>query len=173
MTRSLIGVAIAAIVPAFAAAQEVKPMRLADYVSFCFAVWEDATDLSSKASALGLTDVTGSAGASVTVGKITFRVYKSAQTNQTVSVTSTTFTDGKDRTCDINLARAVERADLEAVEKVVDLDGQIATFGPAVIARWKMRQARPPVLIKAVSSKVSTLLMVQKYEPTPAGANAK
>jgi hypothetical protein len=173
MTRTLIGAVMAVMIPALSGAQEAKPARLAEYVSFCLAVWEDARDLASKASALGLADATGSAGASISVGRTTLRVYKSAQPNHTVGAIFTTFKDGKDWSCDVNLPMAVERGDLEAMEQVADLDGQIVTFGPTTMARWKMRQPRPPVLIRAIANKASTMLMVQKYEPTPAGANAK
>jgi hypothetical protein len=173
MTRTLIGAVIAVMVPGFVGAQEAQPVRLADYVSFCLAVWEDASDLSAKASALGLTDATGSVGATITVGRTTFRVYKSVRPRETVTVTTTTFTDGKEWSCDVAMPRAVERADLEAIEKVVDLDGQIAPFGPTIMARWKMRESRPPVLIRAIATKTVTTLMVHKYEPTPDGANAK
>ena len=174
MTRTLVGAVVAVMIPTFVGAQETKPARLADYVSFCLAVWENASDLPSKASALGLADATGSTGAVVSIGKSTFRVYKSAQTPaQVVTATSTTFADGKDWYCDIVVPKPIERADLEVLEKDMDLDGQIATFGPATMARWKLRQQHPPVLIKATGTKTLTLLIVQKYGPTPAGAHAK
>jgi len=96
MRQVLIGAMIAVAFPAMAAAQEAKPAPLADYVAFCLAVWDGAPDLQAKANALGLQGVTGSADASLTIGKTTVRFYKSAQTNQTVSATSTTFKDGKD-----------------------------------------------------------------------------
>jgi hypothetical protein len=173
MMRSVMGAVFAAMVPALAGAQEAKRAPLADYVSFCLAVWENARDLPAKAGALGLSDMTGSAGASITIGKTTIRFYKSAQPNLTVGATSTTFKGGKDWSCDVNLPMAVERADLESMEQAADLDGQIATLGAATLGRWKMRQPRPAVLIKAMAGKAFTMLTVQKYEPTPAGANAK
>ena len=177
MRRTLIGAMIAAMVPALAGAQEAKPTPLADYVSFCLAAFEGARDLASKASALGLSDVTGSAtgsaGAFFTVGQMTLRTYKSAPLNQTIIATSTTFNDGKDWSCDVTLPNVVvARADLETLEQVDDLDGQIATVG-ATFGRWKMRRPGPPVLIRVIATKLSTMLMVQKYEPAPAGANKK
>jgi hypothetical protein len=173
MRRTLIGAVIAVMVPAFAGAQETKPAPLADYVSFCLAVFEGAGDLPSKAGALGLSDATGLPGVFVTVGQMAIRTFKSAQSNQTVVVVSTTFKDGKESTCDVTLPTvAVARADLETMEHVDDLDGQIATVG-ATFGRWKMRRPGPPVLIRVLATKFSTMLMVQKYEPTPAGANTK
>ncbi|MBV8824432.1 MAG: hypothetical protein JO220_05580 [Hyphomicrobiales bacterium] len=173
MIRIFIAAVVGVMVPALASAQEAKTARLADYVSFCLAIWEDARDLPSKASALGLTDAAGSTGASMTVGKTTLKVYKSMQPNQNVGASFTNFKDGKDWSCDINLPMTVERGDLDTMEQAADLDGQIMTFGPVMMARWKMRQPRPPVLIKAFVNKTTTVLMVQKYEPTPIGANAK
>jgi hypothetical protein len=170
--RIFIGVVIAVLVPAFAWAQDAKPVPLAEYVSFCLAVWEGAPDLRAKASALGLQDVTGSVGTSITVGKTTVQFYKS-QGNHTVGATSTTFTDGRDWSCDVNLPVAIERADLEAMERTVDLDGQIASFGATTIGRWKMHKRRPAVLLKAVAGKTFTMLTVQKFEATAASANAK
>src|SRR5262249_6977711 len=101
------------------------------------------------------------------------RFYKAAQGNHTVGATSTTFADGKDSSCDINLHSAVERADLEAMEKASDLDGQIMTLGPTTMGRWKMRKRQPAVMVKAIATKASTILMVQKLEAAPAVARAK
>jgi hypothetical protein len=157
----------------FARAQDANPAPLVDYVSFCLALWEGAPDLQAKASALGLQDVTGAAGASITVGKSTLRFYRAAQGNHTVGTTSTLFMDGKDSSCDINLHTTVERTDLEAMEKAIDLDGQIMTLGPTTMGRWKMRKRLPAVLVKAIVTKTSTILMVQKLEATPALARAK
>ena len=173
MRRTLIGALIAVVFPAMAEAQDAKPAPLADYVFFCLAVWEAAHDLQSKATALGLQGVTGSADASLTIGKTTVRFYKSSQTNQTVAATSTTFKDGKDWSCDVNLPMVTQRAELETMEQAADLDGQIATLGPAIIGRWKMRRGRSPVLIRAIAGKPLTLLTVQKFEPAQASANAK
>jgi hypothetical protein len=154
-------------------AQDAKPVPLVEYVSFCLALWDGASDLQAKASALGLQDATGSAGASVTVGKSTMRFYRSAQGNQTVGTTSTTFTDGKDSSCDINLHTATERADLDSMEKAMDLDGQTMTLGSATMGRWKMRKRQPAVLLKAIAGKTFTMLMVQKFEATPATTRSK
>lgn len=173
MTRTLIGAVIAVMVPAFAEAQEAKQPPLADYVSFCLGLWEDAHDVPSKASALGLADAAGSAGASMSIGKTTMRTYQSAQPNHVVVASFTTFTDGKDWSCYVTLPMPVARADIETMEQVADLDGQITNFGPTIIGRWKMRQPRPPVLIRAIVTKTSTVLQVQKYQPAPAGTNAK
>jgi hypothetical protein len=115
----------------------------------------------------------GAAGASFTVGKSTMRFYKSLQGNQTVGAVTTTFTDGKDSSCDINIPTNVPRADLEAMEKPLDLDGQIMALGPTTMARWKMRKRGPAVLLKAIAGKASTILLVQKLEAAPALAKAK
>jgi hypothetical protein len=147
-------------------------VRLADYVSFCLAVWEGARDVPSRAAALGVFDVTGSAGAIITIGKTTLRVYKSPQSNHLVGMTSTTFADGKDWSCDVNFPMPVERADLETMEQAADLDGQIVTLAATTIGRWKMRQPRTPVLVKMVAGKAAAMLTVHKYEPMQAGANA-
>jgi len=66
-----------------------------------------------------------------------------------------------------------QRADLEAMEQAADLDGQIATLGPTMIGRWKMRRQRSAVLIRAIAGKPLTILAVQKFEPAQASANAK
>jgi hypothetical protein len=171
--RIVVGLLAAALFAAGASAQEAKPVRLGDYVSLCLALWEGAPDLQSKASALGLQDVTGSAGASITVGRSMLRFLKSAQDNQTVGSTFTTFADGKDFSCDINLPIVVERADLEALEQAIDLDGQIMVLGPTTMGRWKMRKPQPPVLLKAIVTKTSAIVMVQKFEATPAAAGPK
>jgi hypothetical protein len=171
--RNFLGVLGVILFPAFAWAQDAKPVPLVDYVSFCLALWEGAADIQSKASALGLQDVTGASGASITVGKSTMRFYRAAQGNHTVGTTSTTFMDGKDSSCDINLHTTIERADLEGMEKAIDLDGQIMTLGQATMGRWKMRKRLPAVLVKAIATKTSTILMVQKLEATPALARAK
>jgi hypothetical protein len=169
----LLSLVTAISLPTLVWAQDPKPAPLVEYVSFCLALWEGAPDLQSKASALGLQDVTGSAGASITVGKSTMRFYRAGQGNHTVGATSTIFTDGKDSSCDVNLHTAVERADLEAMEKAVDLEGQIMSLGSATMGRWKIRKRQPTVLLKAVVGKTFTMLMVQKFEATPAMARAK
>jgi hypothetical protein len=173
MMRNVLCLLTAVLFPSLAWAQDAKPVPLVDYVSFCLALWDGSPDLQAKASALGVHDVTGSAGASMTVGKSTMRFYKSAEGSRTVGATSTTFADGKDSSCDINLHAAVERADLDAMEKAIDLDGQIMTLGPTMMGRWKMRKRQPVMLLKAIASKTFTILMVQKFEAAPAVARAK
>jgi hypothetical protein len=172
MTRTLLAAAIAALVPAVSGAQEAKSAPLADYVSFCLAVWEGARDLPSRAAALGVFDAAGSTGAIITIGKTALRVYKSPQSIHMVGVTTTTFEDGKDWSCEVNFPRPVERAELETMEQAADLDGQIVTLSGTSIGRWKMRQPRTPVMVKMVAGKLG-MLTVHKYEPMPAGANAK
>jgi hypothetical protein len=75
--------------------------------------------------------------------------------------------------CDINLPMPVERADLEAMERALDLDGQIMTMGPATMGRWMMRKQARPLLLKAIASKGSGVVFVQKFEPTLAVAKSK
>ena len=175
--RSFIAVMTALLFPTLACAQDAKPAPLADYVSFCLALWDGASDLSAKASALGVQDVTGSAGMSMTVGKSTLQFYRAPQSNppvnRTVGATSTTFTDGKDWSCDVNIHSPVERADLDAMQKTLDLEGQILTLGPTMMGRWKFRKRHPITLIKTVVGKNFTMLMVQKFEAMPAMTKAK
>jgi len=101
------------------------------------------------------------------------RFFRAPQGNRMVGAVSTIFADGKDSSCDINLNFAIGRADLEALEKAADLDGQIMTLGPTTMGRWKIRKRQPAVLLKTIASKTSTILMVQKLEATPAVAKAK
>jgi len=51
--RSLL-LLIAVLTPTFVSAEDAKPVPLAQYVSFCLALWEGAEDIPAKASALGL-----------------------------------------------------------------------------------------------------------------------
>jgi hypothetical protein len=171
--RNLLGFVTAILLPTLGSAQEVKRAPLADYVSFCFALWEIAPEVQAKAKTLGLDDATGAAAASITVGRSTMRFFRSPQANQTVNSTSTEFKDGKDFSCDINLPGAGERAELEVMEKALDLDGQIMTLGPTSMGRWKIRNRQPVVLLKAIIPKASTILMVQKLEAMPVTARAK
>jgi hypothetical protein len=99
--------------------------------------------------------------------------YRAAQGDRTVAATSTTFTDGKDWSCDVNIHTATERADLEAMQKAIDLDGQIMTLGATTMGRWKIRKRQPTSLLKVVVGKNFTMLMVQKFEATPAMTRAK
>jgi hypothetical protein len=135
-----------------------------DYVSFCLAVWANAPAIEAKASALGLQQGFGTAGARVTIGKSAIQFYKSAQGNQTVGATTTMFADGKDSPCDINIPVAVSRTDLETMERTLHLDGQIMTVGAATIARWKMPDRRPPVLLKVVVGSGMVTMAVQQFE---------
>jgi hypothetical protein len=159
--RKLLAVLIATLFPVFACAQEAKPVQLADYVSFCLAVWAGAPDIQAKASALGLQDGLGSTGARIAIGKSSLQFYKAAQGN--VGVTTTTFADGKDLSCDVNLSIAVNRTDLETMEQILHLDGQIITLGAAVIGRWKMPDRQPPVLLKVIVGR-SVVAFVQQFE---------
>lgn len=175
LLRNLIGLLTALLFPAFAWAQDAKPVPLADYVSFCLVVFEraPAPEIQSKASALGLREPSGMAGAAIMIGKSTMMIYRSAQGNQTVAATFTTFEDGRESECDVNLAVPTERADLEAMQQALDLDGQIVTAGPAIIGHWKMRKRQPPVLLRAIVGKTITTMMLLKFEPTPADAAAQ
>jgi hypothetical protein len=175
MIRPIVIALLASVLaPLSASAQGAKPVPLADYVSLCLALWDGSPDLSAKASALELQDMTGSiAGAAITIGKTTLRLLKSARPHHTVGATTTTFADGKDFSCDINLPMPVERADLEAMERALDLDGQIMTMGPATMGRWMMRKQASPLLLKAIASKGSGVVFVQKFEATLAVAKSK
>jgi hypothetical protein len=162
--RSLIAVLTAMLFPVCASAQETKPVQLADYLSFCLAQWADAPDIQAKASALGLQDV--SAGASVTIGKSTLRMYKSTQSPLTLIATTTIFADGKERACDVGMpVVVVNRADLETMEQTLHLDGQIMSFSATVVGHWKMPDRRPAVLLKAIIGKSVFSLEVQQFEP--------
>jgi hypothetical protein len=172
--RSFIALAGVILLSASAWAQDPKPAPLADYVSLCLALWEGGPDIQPKASALGLQDVTGSAGGlAITVGKVTVRIMKGPLPHQMVTATSTTFADSKDFLCEVNLPIVVERADLEVMEKALDLDGQITAFGPTTVGRWKMRKQATPLLLKTLAGKNFLMLTVQKLQSTPAVATAK
>jgi hypothetical protein len=163
--RNLVAVLTAVLFPAFASAQETKPVPLADYVSFCLAQWADAPDIQAKASALGLQDTSGM-GASVTIGKSTLRLYKSTQSSLTFIVTTTTFADGKERACDIGMpVVTVNRADLETMEQALHLDGQILSFSATNVGHWKMPDQRPAVLLKGIITKSVFSLEVRQFEP--------
>ncbi len=172
MKRLIILIAVM-LVAASARAEEAKPGPLADYVRFCLALWNGDSDLQSKANALGLKDVTGSAGAFVGIGKSTIRFYKSLQGSPNVGSTLTTFEDGKESSCVINLPTALDRSELESTEKAMDLDGQIMVMGPAIITHWKLRKRQPPVLLKVVVGKAASTITIQTFEPTPAGAKPR
>jgi hypothetical protein len=162
--------AILVLFPALAWAQDSKPIPLAQYVSFCLALWDHAPDVQSKATLLGLWNVTP--GGSMTAGKTTIRFYRSTQGNQTVAAASTNFADGKDSSCDINLPIPTEQVDMQAMEQALDLDGQIVTGGPVTLGFWKMRNRQPPVLLKASTGKV-TILRMHKFDAALAGPTPK
>ena len=114
--RIVIALLISFSFPADAWAQGPKPVPLADYVSLCLGLWEGSPDVAAKASALDLQDMTGSAGgAALVVGKTTLRMLKSSQSHHMVGAMTTTFADGKDFSCDINLPMAVERGFIDFV----------------------------------------------------------
>lgn len=165
--RNLLGALAAMLFSAVAYAQENKPVQLpgplADYVSFCLALWTNAPDVQAKASALGLQDGFGAQGMRITLGKSTMQLYK-AQGNQTVIATTTLFSDGKGLSCDVSLPVAVNRTDLETMEKSLHLDGQIMTLGPAVIGHWKMPNRQPAVLLRALVGKAAVTIGMQQYE---------
>jgi hypothetical protein len=175
MVRQIVIALVASVLGSVAAwAQDAKPVPLADYVSLCQSLWDASPDIPAKASALELQDMTGaSAGAAITIGKTTLRLLKSARPHHTVGATTTTFADGKDFSCDINLPMPIERADLEAMEKALDLDGQIMTMGPTTMGRWKVRRQASPLLLKAIATKTSGVVFVQKFESTLALAKSK
>ena len=148
-------------------------VKLADYVSLCLAMWNDDSDTVSRAAALGLQDAMGGNGA-VTIGKTTLRGYKSTPNHGTVFMMSTRFSDNSnDATCDIVMPRPIARADLEVLEKDVDLDGQIVTVGPTAMGQWKMRGKQPTISFRAASGNDKSTLSMQRYESTPDVAHAK
>jgi hypothetical protein len=165
--RKLVSMLIVLFFPLLAYAQETKPVQLADYVSFCLALFSGSPDIPAKASALGLRSAFDVAGARVTIGKSTLQAYKAAQPNHTVITTTTLFADGKDSECIVsNPAGAVGREDLETLESTLHLDGQILTLGAATVGRWEMPNRKPPVLLKVTVSKVVVTLTAQKFEAT-------
>jgi hypothetical protein len=176
--RTLVAVLAVLLFPALAYAQDAKPAHLADYVSLCLAMWSDAPDLESRASALGLQNAATAAGARITVGKSTLEVYRSAQTNpvfgtQTIIAATTTFADGRDLSCDVNFSTPVERADIDTMAQALHLDGQILTFGQVTMGRWVMPGKRPPVLIRALLPKNNFTMNVQELDTSIGNAAAK
>jgi hypothetical protein len=124
----------------FASAQDTKPVELADYVSFCLALWADAPDIQAKASALGLQNKADH----VTIGRSTVQAYTDrpgALPRGAVAVT-TIMADGKDLYCDVSVSGLVygdaSRTDLETMEQTLHLDGQIVATSATVGAHWKM-----------------------------------
>jgi hypothetical protein len=80
MRHLIAGLTVLLFSAALASAQERKPVQLADYVSFCLALWADAPDIEAKASALGLQHTADH----VTIGKSTVQVYGAGPGNQGV-----------------------------------------------------------------------------------------
>ena len=94
--RYLLGLLAVILLPAVAAAQEIKRAPVADYVSFCLALWDGDPDLYAKAAALGLQDAAGgNPGVSITVEKSTLQFFKGAQGSGTVGSIYTTMEDGE------------------------------------------------------------------------------
>jgi hypothetical protein len=54
--------------------------------------------------------------------------------------------------------------DLEKMEQALHLDGQIMTPGAAIIARWKMPDRQPPVLLKVTIGRGLVTMVVQRFE---------
>ncbi len=57
--RYLLGLLAVILLPAIAAAQDIKRAPLADYVTFCLGLWDGGSGLSAKAAELGLQDAAG------------------------------------------------------------------------------------------------------------------
>ena len=132
------------LLPAAATAQDIKRAPLADYVSFCLALWDGDSNLYAKAAALSLQDVAGeNPGLSITVEKSTLRFFKGTQGSGTVGSIYTTMEDGRETSCDINLTSISERSDLDVMTRTLDLDGQIMTLGPTTMGHWKIRKRQP------------------------------
>jgi hypothetical protein len=165
--RYFLGLLAVILLPAVAAAQDIKRAPLADYVSFCLALWDGDSGLYAKAAALGLQDVAGAnPGVSITVEKSTLRFFKGTQGSGTVGSIYTTMEDGRESSCDINLTSISERSDLEVMTRTLDLDGQIMTLGPTTMGHWKIRKGQPAVLLRAILGKTNTLMTLVKFEST-------
>ena len=168
--RNLIAVLVAMVFPWSVSAQDMKPIQLSDYVSFCLAMWGGSPDIQAKANALGLQNAFP-AVATVTIGKSTLQYFKSGKENEIVGAIITIFADGQESWCEVtNPSIRVDRADLESMQRALNLDGQILPLGAATVGYWKMSSGRTPVLLKAVvSSRVVTLNMME-FEPAANGA---
>jgi hypothetical protein len=170
--RNLLVALAAMLFPVVANAQQAKPSAIADYVSFCLALWTNSPDAETKANALGLQSGIAN-GARVTIGKSTIQFYKSGQGGQNVTAITTAFADGKETSCDVNLGPGIERTDLESLQRALGLDGQILPIGPATIGYWKMPDKGAPILVKVlVSSRVATL-NVQEFEAAASGETSR
>jgi hypothetical protein len=170
--RKSLAVLTAMLFPAFASAQEAKPVPLVDYVSLCLAQWVGAPDVQAKASALGLQETMGPAS-SVTIGKSTLQMYKSTQSALTFIVTSTKFADGEERACDIAMPTVINRADLDTMVQTLHLDGQLMSFSATVVGHWKMPDRQPPVLLKGIIGKSVFSLEVRQFEPAAKGSTGR
>jgi hypothetical protein len=162
--RKVSGVLAAVLLPVAALAEEPKQLQLADYVPFCLALWADAPDIQAKASALGLQSPSGPSQVHLAIGQSTLQFYKSAQGDQTVMANITKFTDGKDSSCDVNMPVRANRTDLATMAQALHLDGQIMELGPTIIARWKVPNRRPPVLLKVIATKSAVSMVMQQYD---------
>lgn len=160
--KNLVLIAAICISSVHAHAQETKPIPLADYVSFCLALWA-GSDVQAKANDLGIQSAIP-AGGSITAGKTTIQLYRAAQGSQTVSAAKTIFDEGTEWTCEANLATGLERADLETLERVLGLHGQVLTFGPANVGYWIMPNRQPPVLIKGLAGSRIGILNLLAFE---------
>jgi hypothetical protein len=170
MMRHLLGILSLLLLPSVAAAEDVKRPTLADYVGLCLSMWDNAADVPTKVSALGLQNATGgTSNFEIKIEKTVMRFYKSAQGPGTVGAFFTTMEGGKESSCDINLPIASERADLDAMVQALDLDGQILAMGATTMAYWKIRKREPAVLIRSVLNKGTTTLMLVRFEPNAAG----
>ncbi len=166
--RYLLGLLTVILLPAVAAAQDIKPAPLADYVAFCLTLWDGGSDVSAKAAALGLRDAAGGIpGVSITIEKSTLRFFKPVQAGGTVGSIHTTMEDGNESSCDINLTSVSERGDLEVMAGALDLDGQILTLGPTTMGYWKIRKRQPAVLLRAILGKSNTTMTLVRFETTP------
>lgn len=170
--RKLLAVLTAMLFPVFAHAQEDKPVQLADYVTFCLALWASSPDIDAKANALGLQSGIA-AGAHVTIGKSTIQFYKAAEGNRTLTAVTTIFADGKEFSCDVNPGIGVQRNDLEAMERTLGLDGQILPLGAATIGYWKVPDRSSPVLLKALVSSRTATLSLQEFEASAPDATKR
>lgn len=176
--RYLIGVLTALLFPAFAQAQQTKPIQLADYVSLCLALWSGSPDVSAKARALGLQNGSGVTGAHITIGKSTLDLYKSALDaptigNQTVAAVTTKFADGKDLSCDVTFPFAMDRIDIETMAQALHLDGQILTIGAVTFGRWKMPDRQPAIFVRALLPRSSFTMNVQEFDTTAKDATGQ
>src|SRR5262249_55196831 len=167
MRNLIVGLTIMLFPVTFASAHDTRPVSLADYVSFCLALWVDAPDVQAKASALGFQNKADH----VTIGKSTVQAYTDrpgAPPRGVVAVT-TILADGKDLYCDVSVSALMyggtSYSDLETMEQTLHLDGQIVSTSATVGAHWKMPNRRPPVLIKAFISKGGLGLGMEQFKP--------